>query len=372
MKFVHLAALFISVYAAGCAAKGNQETVKQEVELPVLKLQTLDTILEKSYVTSINACRNVELRAKAAGFLEEISVDEGQMVQKGQIMFRLNDAEFKVQLTEAKAALSSAQADLKSAGVELDRVKILVTKKVLSASELDLAKAKLAAAAARVDEAAARQENAAIKLSYTVIRAPFTGIIDRIPHKKGSLITEGILLTTVSDIHEMHAYFNLSESEYLNYMKSGKKAHKDGEKVQLVLADGSLYAQQGTIQTIDAEIEKQTGSIAFRASFSNPAQLLKHGASGKIILQSAAPKAILIPQRAVFEIQDKNYVFIVKNDNTVKMQEFKPDTRLDDFVLVQSGLSANDQIIYEGVQNIKEGSRIKPRYIGIDSLLTAP
>jgi len=336
------------LYAAGCTAKGSANTAPKEIELPVLQLAYKDTTLQKSYVATINAYQNVELRAKVSGFLEKILVDEGQMVKKGQPLFQLNDAEFKVQLSEAAAFLSSARAAVKEAEVELARVEGLVEKKVVSPSELELAKARLAAAEARVQEALAREENARIRLGYTLICAPFDGIIDRIHHKLGSLITEGTLLTTVSDIHQMHVYFNVSENEYLNYVKNDKGPGKPGQTVNLMLADGTVYPYTG---------------------FPNPSRLLKHGASGKIILTSKVSNAMLIPQKAVFEIQDRNYVFALDKDNTVRMKSFVPDTHVEDFILVKSGLDDKDKIIYEGVQSIRDGSKVIPNFISLDSLL---
>jgi membrane fusion protein (multidrug efflux system) len=370
MKSIHLFGFLSVLYLAGCTAKGSTEKEKRLVEVPVFELQSRDTMLHKSYVSSIAASQNVELRAKVSGFLEGVAVDEGQFVQKGQLLFRLNDAEFKLQLAEANAALTSAEADLKSAEVETDRVKRLVDKKILSQSELELANARLAAARAKVQEAEAGREKAALHLSYANIRAPFSGVIDRIPHKIGSLMSEGTLLTTVSDVHLMHAYFNVSESEYLHYVKAGPARNRMGKPVQLQLADGTMFPQTGKIETMDGEIEKQTGSIAFRAQFRNPDKLLKHGASGKVLLTSMVPRAIMIPQRSVFEIQDKNYVFVLENNNTVKMKQFTPDTRIDDFVLVKEGLEPGDRIIYEGIQNIREGVKVAPRFISADSLLT--
>lgn len=368
MKFLQAIGMLFITWLAGCGVKGNTEKKLKDLELPVLQLHYKDTVVHRSYVANINAYQHVELRAKVSGFLENIMVDEGQFVKKGQLMFRLNDAEFNVQLSEAKAALSSAMTEVKSAEVELGRVNSLVNKKIVSGSELDLANAKLSAAKAKVDEALAKEERARINFSYTSVRAPFDGIIDRIPHKPGSLITEGSLLTKVSDIHAMHVYFNVSEREYLNYVKSIRAGKHLQQPAVLMLADGSKYKHKGKIETMEGEFEKGTGSIAFRAVFPNPGRLLKHGASGNIMLTSAIFKALMVPQKAVFEIQDKNYVFVLNDDNTVRMKSFIPDTRIDDFVLVKSGLSDGDRIIYEGVQNIKEGNFIIPHMISADSL----
>ncbi|THU41196.1 efflux RND transporter periplasmic adaptor subunit [Niastella caeni] len=371
MKALTALTILCIIWLTGCGVKGNTETKIKDLELPVFQLRSKDTTLHRSYVASINAYQNVELRAKVSGFLESILVDEGQLVKKGQLMFQLNDAEFKVQLSEAKASLTSAMAEVKSAEVELRRVQSLVDKKIVSDSELDLANAKLTAAKAKVDEALAKEEKAKINLSYTAVRAPFDGIIDRIPHKLGSLVTEGILLTRVSDNHAMHVYFKVSEQEYLNYVKNKQAGKQVQQPAELMLADGTVYKHRGKIETMEGEFDKETGSIAFRAVFPNPSGLLKHGASGNILLTSAISKALIIPQRAVLEIQDRNYVFVLGDDFKVRMKSFVPDARIDDFVLVKSGLSAGDRIVYEGVQNIKEGSSVKPRMISVDSILAA-
>jgi membrane fusion protein (multidrug efflux system) len=368
MRIIQAIGVLAIVYSAGCGVKGNTEKKLEAPSLPVIRLSYKDTLLHRSYVANINAYQHVELRAKVSGFLEQILVDEGQFVRKGQPMFRLNDAEFKVQLSEAKAALTSSMADVKSAELEVDRLTKLVNKNIVSTSELELAQVRLAAAKAKVDEALAKEEKARIQFSYTSIRAPFDGIIDRIPHKLGSLIAEGSLLTSVSDIHAMHVYFTVSEQEYLHYVKTKKAGHRMQQPATLVLADGSTYKHEGKIETMEGEFEKGTGSIAFRAVFPNPEKLLKHGASGKILLTTRLSKSLMIPQKAVFEIQDRNYVFVLKDNNTVRMKSFTPGTRIDDFILVESGLSEGDQIIYEGVQNIREGSPIIPRIISADSL----
>ncbi|WP_240347801.1 efflux RND transporter periplasmic adaptor subunit [Longitalea arenae] len=356
------------IWLAGCGVKGNTEKEVEDIELPVFTLKSKDTTLHRSYVASINAYQHVELRAKVSGFLENILVDEGQLVKKGQVMFTLNDAEFKVQLSEAKASLSSAQAEVKSAEVELRRVQSLVDKKIVTASDLELANAKLAAAKAKVDEALAKEEKARISLSYTTVRAPFDGIIDRILQKRGSLISEGTLLTSVSDIHAMHVYFKVSEKEYLSYVKTKQEGGRPQSAAELQLADGSVYKYPGKIETMEGEFDTETGSIAFRAVFPNPTKMLKHGASGNILLTTNVKNALMIPQRSVLEIQDRNYVFVLGNDLKVRMKGFEPESRIDDFVLVKSGLDEGDRIIYEGVQNIREGSTIKPRMIAADSL----
>ncbi|WP_089814961.1 efflux RND transporter periplasmic adaptor subunit [Chitinophaga sp. YR627] len=359
--------LAISAALGGCITKG--ENVNNESTLntyPVLQLSLCDTVLHKNYVADIEAVRNVEIRARVNGFLNKIYVDEGQHVQQGQLLFTLNDEEYRSELAKAKAALSSAIAEAKGAQLEVERVQLLVEKKVIAKSELEVAKARLAAVDARIDEARSSEANAATRLSYTIIRAPFDGYIDRIPSKSGSLIGEGALLTSVSDIKEVYAYFNVSETEYLQHTRANKG--QEHPVVHLVLADGSDYPYTGKVETIESEFEETTGSIAFRARFPNPQSLLKHGASGKVQLSNEMSDAMLLPQKAVFEMQDKNYVFILDKSNQVKMKNFVPGARLANCYIVQSGLSAGDRVVYEGVRNLRDGMKINPAAITLDSI----
>lgn len=354
---------------AGCAVKGEKKNENEIKVLPVTRLIEKDTMLYRSYVANIQAVQNVEIRARVTGFLEKIYVDEGQEVEKGQLLFTISDAEYNAELAKARAVLSNVIAEAKAAELETDRVKLLVDKKVVADSELDVAKARLLAAQARIDEARSAETNAAMRLSYTKVRAPFDGFIDRIPLKKGSLINEGSLFTTVSDTREVYAYFNVSETEYLRYTKSLAKGADHYKKVLLELADGTRYHHTGEIETIEGEFESNTGSIAFRARFPNPGKLLKHGASGKVKLASELDGVVIIPQKAVFEMQDKNYVFVVDDDNAVTMRSFAPQTRFAHFYIVASGLKPGERVVCEGVRNIRDGMKIEPRAISMDSLL---
>lgn len=357
----------IGIALGGCITKGENNKDKQDLTtFPVVQLALTDTILHKNYVADIQAVRNVEIRARVNGFLNKIYVDEGQQVSQGQLLFSLNDEEFRAELARAKAAYSSALADAKTAQLEQQRVQLLVDKKVIAKTEVEVAAAKVAAANARVEEARSAETNAATRLSYTVIRAPFSGYIDRLPFKTGSLIAEGALLTSVSDISAVYAYFNVSETEYLQHKRNNN--HTQNQEVSLVLADGTPYPHEGKIETIESEFEESTGSIAFRAKFPNPGTLLKHGASGKIQLAADLDSTILLPQKAVFEMQDKNYVFVLDKNNQVKMKSFSPGPRLANFYIVQAGLKAGDRVVYEGVRNLREGMQINPAPVSLDSI----
>ncbi|GAA4371457.1 efflux RND transporter periplasmic adaptor subunit [Hymenobacter saemangeumensis] len=368
-----LGALALAAALVGCSADGkNPEKAPAPEVLPVLTLKTTEQDLFHDYVADVQAVRNVEVRAQVAGFLEHIYVDEGRPVKKGQPLFRLNASAYQNKLSQAQAALAGAQAQAAAARVELGRVQLLVDKNVITKTELDLATSKVKDAEARVAEARSGEAAARLSLSYTLIRAPFDGIIDRIPLKMGSVVEEGTLLTTVSDLREVYAYFNVGESEYLQYVKARQKhPERHSDSVHLTLADGSAYPQMGRIETTESEFNPNTGSLAFRARFANPQRVLKHGASGRIQLTTTLPAALLLPQKSVFEIQDKNYVYVVDQAGLVRMRSFTPQARTGDFYVVRGGLQAGDQVVYEGVQGLRDGQRISPRPVVLDSLLAA-
>lgn len=362
-----------SALLAGCN-QGQADTpgtgaAEQLLALPVVRLTARDTVLTREYVADIQAVRNVEVRARVKGFLEKIYVDEGQVVKKGQPLFRITDTEYRTQLDRLRAGRSNAAAQAQVATLELDRVRMLTAKDIISKTELDVALAKLRAANATVAEAGSGARNAALMLSYTLVRAPFDGVVNREPLKVGSLVDDGTLLTTVTDARDVFAYFNVSEAEYLEFVRTrARESARGTSPVRLVLADGSLYWPPGRIETVESQFQAGTGAIAFRARFANPERLLKHGATGKVRLANTVADALLVPQKAVFEQQDKNYVYVVDAQGTVHQKNFIPQTRLADFYVVKSGLKAGERIVVEGIQDLRNGARITARPVTLNSL----
>jgi RND family efflux transporter MFP subunit len=345
-----------------CACGRNAAPVEQApLPIPVITLHATDTVIRHDYVADIQSLANVEVRARVAGFLKSIHVDEGQQVRQGQLLFQIDPQQFRTAVQKAESDVSSARADARVAEVEMQRVKGLVEKHIISATELELAKAKVAAAQASIARATALREEATAQLSYTSIRAPFDGVIDRIPLKRGSLITDGALLTTISDNKQMYAYFHVSENEYLRQQGSEHPSLAPDKQVQLILANGTTYDAEGVVETQEGEFDDNTGSIAYRAKFENKDGLLKHGASGKIRVTKQLESAILVPQKSVLEIQDKNYVFTLAPDSSVHMRAFEPKARLDQYFIVGSGLAKGETIVYEGIQNIRDSARIHPK-----------
>lgn len=306
----------------------------------------MDTSFTQEYVAQIKSVRNIEIRCQEKGFLQNIYVDEGQAVHTGQVLFRIMPKIYEAELLKAKA-------EAKTSEIELMNAKTLVDKNIVSKNEQAMAQAKL-------DQARAEISLAQLHLSFTEIRAPFDGTIDRIPKKLGSLVDEGDLLTSLSDNGQMFAYFNVSEPEYLNYETN--KADRADNKVSLLLANNEPLPYKGEVETIESEFNSETGNIAFRARFPNPDKLLKNGETGKVLMTVPLKNALVIPQKATYEVQDKRYVFVVDQKGIVHSRLITIAGEIPDLYVVKTGLAATDKILLEGVQKVKENEQIRGDY----------
>lgn len=351
------------------ACKNQQKTEKQQESFPVSTATKINTLISSDYVAEIHALQNVEIRARVSGYLDEIHVDEGARVRKGQLLFSINKKEYIEELAKAKALYKSSVAETKAAEIELKNAEKLAAKQIISKSEVELASNKLDAKKAQMEEASAHQAQALLRLSNTEIKAPFEGIINRIPHKVGSLIDEGILLTSLSNNDEIFAYFDVSESEYLDYARNMKQYGPDSISLTLILADGTEHLSKGTIESVDGLIDNTTGNIAFRARFDNPESLLKHGASGRVRINKPHKGALVVPQKSSFEIQDKLYVYVVDKNNKVEMREINTSNRLAHLFIVSGGLKEGETFIYEGIQNARPGNVIKPQMVHMKDII---
>ncbi len=360
-------------WQSGCTPDTRANTDAQPrtlPEVPVTTLRARDTVMRHEYVADIQAVRNVEIRARVEGYLKQIFVDEGQTVRKDQPLFQIDDAPYRTQLARARAERHNAEAQTRVARLELTRVRLLVEKNIIVQTEMEVAQAKLAAAQANVEQARAAETVAEQHLTYTLVRAPFDGIVDRIPLKMGSLIAEGTLLTITSDLSAIYAYFSVSEAEYLEYRKARlQDSARAANQAHLVLANGTEYPLSGRIETVGGEFESTTGSISFRSRFANPNRLLKHGATGKVRITNTEHAAVLVPQKAAFDIQDKTYVYVLDERNRVKMRAFKPEARLGRYYLVGEGLKPGDRVVVEGVQSLRDGAQVTPRVVAMSQLL---
>lgn len=331
--------LFALLYQTSCTAK--KEEKEEAGKFTATSALKMDTSFTKEYVSQIKSVRNIEIRAQEKGYLQNIYVDEGQFVKTGQLLFKIMPKIYEAELLKA-------QAEVKATEIELQNTKTLADKNVVSPNELAMAQAKL-------DQAQAEMTLAKLHLSFTEIRAPFDGILDRLPKKLGSLIDEGELLTSLSDNSQMFAYFNVSEPEYLNYQTNVKS--RGSNKVSLQLANGNTLAYKGEVETIEGEFDSETGNIAFRAKFPNPDRLLKHGETGKVLMTMPFKNALLIPQKATYEIQDKIYAFVIDKNNVVHSKQITLLGSIPDIYVVE-GISADDRILLEGVQKVKDDDKV--------------
>ena len=335
--------------------------IEEEIDnhFPVFFPEEKDTSYFIDYIADIHSVQHVEIRSRVRGFIEGIYVDEGKKVKKGQLLFTLSGQGYKEDLMKAKAQHKSAVAEAKKAEMSYYNAKLLADKDVISQTEVEMAMAELEANKANVERAKSQMTSAQLALSYTRIKAPFDGVINRIPYKTGSLIDEGTLLTTLSDNREMFVYFNMSEKEFLEFWSYHEGSLKD-IKVDLILANNRKHNTVGYVETMEGEVAKETGTIAFRARFKNPENTLKHGASGKIRMTKSLKNALLIPQKSTFDIQDQTYVFALDSANQAHMVSVLPQYRLPHFYVIEKGVSTKDRVIYEGIQMVKEGMAIEP------------
>ncbi|MGZ5302726.1 MAG: efflux RND transporter periplasmic adaptor subunit, partial [Bacteroidia bacterium] len=314
-----------------------------------------DTMFFREYVSQIHSISHIELRSQEKGYLQNIYVDEGQLVKKGQLMFRIMPNLYEAEMHKAQAEANFAER-------EYLNTKALADSHIVSKNELALAKA-------HYDKVKAELELAKAHLAFTEIRAPFNGMMGRFNVRLGSLVEEGELLTTLSDNSKMWVYFNIPEAEYLNYITKVKKSDKQPE-VKLQMANKELFDQSGIIETIQAEFNNETGNIAFRATFPNPDGVLRHGETGNILMPVSLKNALIIPQKATFEILDKKYVFVVDANNKVVSREITINEEMPHLYVVKSGLKTTDKILFEGLRKVENGQKIQYEFVTFQKILT--
>lgn len=334
--------LFAVLLSTGCSHHGEGEG-EEEVDFSVTNPLLRDTTTIREYVCQIHAIQHIELRALERGYLEKIYVDEGQVVKQGQKMFQIMPLVYNAEYQKAEAEAAFAE-------VEYRTTKSLADSNVVSPNELALAKAKM-------DKANAEVALAKVRLGFTDIRAPFNGIMDRFYARQGSLLDEGELLTVLADNSKMWVYFNVPEAEYLNYKMASKG--DSVMNVKLLMANQQMFQYPGRVETIEADFNNETGNIAFRATFPNPKALLRHGETGNVQIVVPYKNALIIPQKATFEVLEKKYVFVVDKDNVVHQTEINIAGEMPDLYVVKSGITAQDKIMLEGIRKVRDNDKIE-------------
>ncbi|MFV5697368.1 efflux RND transporter periplasmic adaptor subunit [Flavobacterium sp. ZT3R17] len=366
MKKITLLSL-MAVFLISCADKTQAPAAAPAPILPVLSIKSSDAVTDAEYPAALQGTVDVEIRPQVSGNLEKIYVDEGAYVSKGQTLFKINERSFREQLNNALANLHAAEAAYLNAQLEVDKLTPLVQNKVVSDYQLKTAKASQKIAAANIEQAKAMVGSARINLGYTNVTAPVSGYIGRLPKKQGSLVaaTDVEPLTNLSDVHEVYAYFSLGETDFIKF-KSVYAGNTLGDKIKklppvtLILADNSDYPQLGKIDMVDGQFDKNTGAITVRATFPNKNGTLRSGNTGKIRLGVQHDDAILIPQSATIEMQDKIFVFTLNKGNKVNKMPITVIGKSGTDYLIKDGIKSGDQIVLSGIDKLQEGQVIQP------------
>jgi membrane fusion protein (multidrug efflux system) len=324
--------------ASGHSVNEHHEAGKLLTTTPI----KMDTVITKEYVCQIHSRKHIELRALEKGYIQNIFVDEGQLVKKGEMMFKIMPRLYEAEVRKSEAERNKAE-------IEFQNTQSLAEKNIVSPNELALAKAEL-------EKSEAEVALAQTHLDFTDVRAPFEGLMNHLHVREGSMVDEGELLTTLSDNSQMWVYFNVPEAEYLNYMKSAQDSK--GRTVKLQMANKDLYDFTGKITAIEADFDSQTGNIPFRATFPNPKRLLRHGETGNILMETRLEKVLIIPQKATFDVLDKKFVYVVDENDEIHSREIEISTELPHLFVVSKGLAEEDKILLEGLRKVKNGDKI--------------
>lgn len=331
---------------------GHHEQHKIVVTGPLVK----DVTVTQQYVCQIRSQRHIEIRALQEGFLEEIHLKEGQAVSEKEVMFKVFPPLYQARLEAERAKSRTAE------------IKYLNTKRLNEMTPPIVSDVEVMLARAEWDETKAKVKAAETEMEFTVVRAPFDGIIDRFNQQQGSLVKKEEVLTTLSDNRVMWVKFNVPEVRYFEYMagqpkgaaKKNSRIELADARVELMLANGSTFEHDaGNTVVVEGEFNPETGNIQFRADFPNPNGLLRHGQTGTVLIRRAVPRALVIPQRATFEVLDKRYVYVVGDDHVVHRREIVVGHEMDDIFVVTKGLDVKDRIVLEGVQQVHDGDKVE-------------
>lgn len=335
--------------------EGGHQTGVLEVSSPIEK----DTLYYDEFVCQIQAHQHIALKTLEEGYLHRILVDEGQVVQKGQLLFEIQPTIYLAEIQKAEAEVLQAEAEREKARIEVQNLQALVDSNIVSVNELALAKAELHKSEAHLDNAKAELNLMEAHLQFTKIRAPFSGIIGRFEDiRLGSLLEAGEELTTLTDNSDMWVYFNVPETVYLDYVQNPSEA----SALELELANKQIFDQKGKITAVEAVFDNTTGTLPFRATFQNPKRLLRHGQTGNILWPNALSHALFIPQKATYEVLEKRYVFVVDDTGKVTSREIRIAAELDNIYVISEGLSLQDKFLLEGLRKVKNGDQIEFEY----------
>lgn len=342
----------------------------------ILTVKPMKTTLFTDFPATIQGQQNIEIRPKIDGYVERIYVDEGATVTQGQRLFHISAPQYEQELRTAQADIKIAQADVNAAQMQVNKVRPLVEKNIISSYELQSAEYTFQSRRAALAQAQARLANANINLGYTTVTSPVSGIVGPIPFKIGSLVSSNNSepLTTISNVSTIYAYFSVNEKQALAFQKSTPGSTSQERlatlpPVTLILADGSEFPQKGKVESGSGIVNTQTGSFSLRATFPNPGNIIRSGSTGTVRIPQEEDSALIIPQKATYEIQGKKFVYVLDSANSANSVEIEViESGNGQFFVVKEGLLPGDIIVLEGVATLRDGTRISPKNINVDSV----
>ena len=364
-KFLLVAAMAVTLASCGGGKSGGKPDFGDN-EYAVRTIQAQEADIQTTYPATIKGMQDVEIRPKVSGFITKLCVKEGQAVKAGQLLFVIDNVTYSAAVRQAKAAVNSAKAQLSTAKLTYNNNQKLFQNNVIGSYELESAKNAYESALAAVAQAEASYVSAKQNLDFCYVTSPANGVVGDLPYRVGALVSASSQqpLTTVSNISTMQVYFSMTEKDLLDMTKTAGGIHaaiKDYPAVKLQLADGTIYNQPGHVATVSGVIDPTTGSVSMRADFPNPEHLLKSGGSGSIVVPHNNSTAIIIPQDAVSQVQDKYFVYAVGKDNKVKYTPVTVNPNNDGKnYIIDGGLSVGDRIVVNGISSLTDGAEIKP------------
>lgn len=353
--------LIASLLLFSCAGNQQESFEAPAVDVDFMDVHPADAAVEKRYPGTIEGMVNVDVKAQVSGYLEKIYVKEGDYVQQGQTLFKIKDDVYYEQVENSQALVQAAEAAEESARIELQKIKPLVTGKVVTELQLQTAEASYAAAKAQVAQAKAGLGSSRINAGFTLIKAPVSGYIGRIPNRVGNLITPTDMtpLTSLSEINQVYVYFSLSEADYIAFMQD-QKQDEGMNTVELIMATGAVYEQKGRIESASGNVDRATGSVPLKAVFANPDRILRSGGSGKIVIRKNLKQVLTIPMASVKDIQNKYFVFALADRNKVAMKPIEIAGHTGNTYILKSGLQAGEKVALNRIDVLAEGMDVKP------------
>lgn len=354
-----------AVMLTSCGSKSNKMGEASN-DFAVETIQTTTADLKTSYPATIKGMQDIEIRPKVSGYLVKLLVDEGATVRKGQPLFLIDSEQYRATVKAAKAQIRVCRANIATQKLTVDNKRMLFKQNIISSYDLKMAENTLASYEAQLAAAEAQLQSAQDNLRWCTVTSPADGVVGSIPYRVGSLVSgqSAEALTTVSNISKMYVYFSMTEKQLLALTREAggvNAAIKKMPAVSLVLSDGTTYSQSGTISTVSGVIDPSTGSVQMRATFDNAQHILRSGGTGSILIPTHASDAVMVPQSATFDVQDKKFVYVVNADKTVATREITvlPQNNGQTYV-VASGLRAGERIVVDGVNQLKNGQKINP------------